>query len=211
MICVSVSRWQQLAQVLNSGAGFLELRLDLLQKDPESIFRVLPEAVKTLVTCRPGVFCEDERIQLLKSCMELGATYVDVELESTDSYLNSLATYARTLGTTLIISYHNFEHTPEVEELEVLLQSCYERGGDLAKIAVLVSSPEDVRKLLDLYRLPGKKVILGMGKPGRITRVMGPYLGGEFTFASPGSGDETAPGQLSYDQLKAIYKVIDES
>lgn len=189
----------------------MELRLDLIRKDPESIFPLLPDAVKTLVTCRPGTYSEKERVRLLKSSMDLGAAFVDVELESTDSYLNSLAAHARILGTSLVVSYHNFELTPDVEELEILLKSCYERGGDLAKIAVQVSSPEDVRKLLDLYRLPGRKVLVGMGKPGRITRVMGPYLGGEFTFAAPGSGAETAPGQLTYDQLKAIYNVIDES
>ena len=50
-----------------------------------------------------------------------------------------------------------------------------------------------------------------MGKLGRISRVMGPYLGAEFTFAAPGEGEETAPGQLSYDQLEAIYKVINKS
>jgi len=211
MICVSITQWQQLEQVVHTGAGFLELRLDLIRKDPVSIFRVLPKTIKTLVTCRPDVFCEEERIQMLKSCMDLGATYVDVELESTDNYLDSLAAFARVLGTILIVSYHNFKFTPDAKELEALLQSCYDRGGDLAKIAVLVNSQEDVRKLLDLYRFPGKKVILGMGKLGRITRVMGPYLGGEFTFAAPGTGDETAPGQLSYDQLRAIYNVIDES
>jgi len=211
MICVSISRFQQLEQVLDSGAGFLELRLDLIRRDPEGIFALLPEAVKTLVTCRPGVYSESESQQLLKTSMDLGATYVDVELESTDSYLDILAAHARQRGTKLIISYHNFELTPQQEELQVLLKSCYERGGDLAKIAVQVDSTEDVRRLLDLYRLPGKKVILGMGKQGRITRVMGPYLGGEFTFAAPGEGRETAPGQLSYHQLEAIYKVIDIS
>jgi len=193
MICVSISRFQQLEQVLDSGAGFLELRLDLIRRDPEGIFALLPEAVKTLVTCRPGVYSESESQQLLKTSMDL------------------LAAHARQRGTTLIISYHNFELTPQQEELQVLLKSCYERGGDLAKIAVQVDSTEDVRRLLDLYRLPGKKVILGMGKQGRITRVMGPYLGGEFTFAAPGEGRETAPGQLSYHQLEAIYKVIDIS
>lgn len=198
-------------QVLDSGAGFLELRMDLIRKDPEDVFSLLPEHVETIVTCRPDVYNEAERMRLLKSSMDLGATYVDVELESTDAYLNALAAHAGDQGTKLIVSYHNFELTPETEELETLLQNCYERGGDLAKIAVQVHSREDVGKLMDLYRLPGKKVIIGMGKLGRISRVMGPYLGAEFTFAAPGKGGETAPGQLSYDQLRSIYKVIDES
>jgi 3-dehydroquinate dehydratase type I len=187
------------------------LRLDLIRRDPLEIFDRLPEAVQTLVTCRPEAYSETERLHLLKTCMELGATYVDVELESTDAYLDSLTAHARQYPTKLIISYHNFELTPGPEELEVLLRRCYERGGDLAKIAVQVHGLEDVRRLLDLFRFPGEKVILGMGKLGRITRVMGPYLGGAFTFAAPGEAEQTAPGQLTYDQLVAIYNVIDAS
>lgn len=211
MICVSISRWQQLEQVLDSGARFLELRLDLIREDPVKIYSFLPDTVKTLVTCRPEVYSEHESLHMLKTSMDLGATYVDVELESADTYLDTLAAHALLCGTKLIVSHHNFEFTPEPEELEVLIKRCYERGGELAKIAVQVNSQEDVRKLLNLYSLPGKKVILGMGKLGRITRVMGPYLGAEFTFAAAGDGEETAPGQLSYDQLNAIYKVIDNS
>lgn len=192
-------------------AGFLELRLDLIRKDPESIFSQLSRHVDTLVTCRPGVYSEQERIQLLKTSMDLGATYVDVELESTDSYLNSLSAHASLCATKLIVSYHNFELTPEADELESILERCYVRGGECAKIAVQTDSLQDVYRLLNLYALPGKKVILGMGKQGRITRLMGPYLGAEFTFASPDAGEETAAGQLSYRQLKEIYKVIDES
>lgn len=211
MICVSISRWQQLEQVLDSGAGFLELRLDLIREDPVKIYSSLPATLKTLVTCRPEVFSENKSLLLLKTSMDLGATYVDVELESADSYVDALAAHAIQSGTELIVSYHNFEFTPEQEELEALLKRCYERGGEIAKIAVQVNSQEDVRKLLNLYGIPGKKVILGMGKLGRIIRVMGPYLGAEFTFAAPEDGEETAPGQLSYDQLEAIYKVIDKS
>ena len=62
-----------------------------------------------------------------------------------------------------------------------------------------------------MYDLPGKKVVIGMGEMGRITRIMAPYLGAEFTFASPTHGGETAPGQLNYGQLKDLYKVINES
>jgi len=211
MICVSISQWEQLDQVLKTGADFLELRLDLICKDPKNIYGQLPDHLDTLVTCRPGVYSDTERMQLLKTSMDLGATYIDVEIESSESYLNTLSAYAIDHGSKLIVSYHNFELTPKTEELEAILQSCFERGGDVAKIAVQVNGLEDVRKLLALYQLPGKKVILGMGKLGRITRLMGPYLGAEFTFAAPGSGDETAAGQLSFAQLKEIYKVIDES
>jgi len=54
-------------------------------------------------------------------------------------------------------------------------------------------------------------VVIGMGEKGRITRVMAPFLGAEFTFASPESGGETAPGQLSVNQLNELFNVINQS
>jgi 3-dehydroquinate dehydratase type I len=81
----------------------------------------------------------------------------------------------------------------------------------VAKIATQVNNMQEIMDLLSLYELPGRKVVLGMGSQGRITRVIGPYLGGEFTFASPEPGNETAPGQLCMAELKAIFKAINAS
>jgi len=211
MICVSISRIDQLPEVIDSGVTLMELRLDLIREDPGHIYQQIPNHVQTIATCRPEGYNESERIELLKTCMDLGAKFIDVEIESTDDYLTTLTSYAHQCGAESIISYHNFEVTPDVKELEQLLQKCYERGGDVAKIAVQVDTLKDVHHLLGVYKLPGRKVVLGMGKPGRITRLMGPYLGAEFTYGAPGAGSETAPGQFSYKQLTDIYKVIDES
>jgi 3-dehydroquinate dehydratase-1 len=211
MICVSISRIDQLPGLIESGLTLLELRLDLIKEDPGHIYQQIPDHVQTIATCRPEGYTESERIELLKTCMDLGANFIDLEIESTDDYLTTLTAHARQCGTQTIISYHNFESTPDERELEHLLQKCYDRGGNVAKIAVQVNTMKDLHHLLGLYKLPGKKVVLGMGKLGRVTRIMGPYLGAEFTFGAPGTGSETAPGQFSYIQLTDIFKVINES
>ena len=211
MICVSVSHKSGLDKAIHSGAGIIELRLDLIKEPPGKLFPLIPKNIETILTCRPGVFEDDERIALLKAGMNLGASYVDIEIETGAGEMEVLANAAKEAGTRLIISYHNFKRTADREDLESLMISCYERGAEIAKIATLVNAPEDIRNLISLFEVPGKKVILGMGPMGRITRVIGPYLGGAFTFASPEEGEETAPGQLSVKQLNEIYKVIDES
>jgi 3-dehydroquinate dehydratase type I len=109
------------------------------------------------------------------------------------------------------VSYHNFERTPGLEDLESVMIACYEKGAAIAKMATRISGRDDILNLLALYNLPGEKVILGMGPLGKILRVMGPYLGGAFTFASLEKGKETAPGQLSIKEMNEIYKVIDQS
>lgn len=208
MICVSISHREQITGVLNSGADLIELRLDLMGQRPDQIFPGIPEGVRTVVTCRPGEFSQEERAGMFVTAIRLGASYVDLEVESEDEFARRVSDAARAEGCQVIYSYHNFESTPGKEELQNILTQCFERGGDVAKIATAVRSGEDVTNLFSLFSLPGRKVVLGMGEQGRITRVAGPYLGGEFTFASPGDGQETAPGQLSLSQLQTIYKMI---
>jgi len=211
MICVSIAHMSGLSDALDSGAGLLELRLDLIKEDPSKLFPLIPKATSSIVTCRPGVFSDARRVELLQAGMKLGADYVDIEIETSAGDMELLINSARLSGCKVIISYHDFQRTADREDLESIMLACYEKGGEIAKLVTQVNAPEDIRNLLSLYDLPGKKVILGMGPQGRITRVMGPYLGAEFTFASTGGGRETAPGQLSVKQLNEIYKVIGQS
>ena len=211
MICVSVAHMSGLSEAIDSGAGMLELRLDLIKEAPSKLFPLIPKAISSILTCRPGVFSDAKRVELLQEGMKQGADYVDIEIETPAGDMELLINAARLSGCKVIISYHNYLRTADREDLESVMLACYEKGGEIAKIATLVNAPEDIRNLLSLYDLPGKKVILGMGPQGRITRVMGPYLGAEFTFASTGEGGETAPGQLSVKQLNEIYKVIGQS
>jgi 3-dehydroquinate dehydratase type I len=211
MICVSVSRLEEIAVMRDREVELVELRLDQIGKHPAEIYPSIPAGWKTIATCRPGTHEESRRLEWLKASVDMGALFVDAEIESGREYLDELKDVARSSGTQVILSYHNFEETPEPALLARKLDHCYERGGDVAKIATHVNKVEDLHHLLSLYALPGRKVVIGMGKMGRIMRVMAPYLGAEFTFASPGEGLETAPGQLDQRQLLDIYKMIDES
>ncbi len=211
MICVSLAHISGLDEAIHSGAGMIELRLDLIREHPSKILPLIPKNMETIVTCRGGVYSESEGMELLKAGIKLGASYVDMEIETPAEQMELLKNAAIQAGSRIILSYHNFKRTSDREDLESLMIACFEKGADIAKIATWVNAPEDIRNLLSLYEFPGKKVILGMGPMGRITRVMGPYLGAAFTFASPGDGGETAPGQLTVNQLNEIYKVIDES
>lgn len=211
MICVSLAHISGLEEAIHSGAGLIELRLDLIKEAPSMLLPLIPKNMDSIVTCRGGVYGESERMELLKAGMKLGASYVDIEIETAADQMEDLVSAAKQSGCRVIISYHNFERTSDREDLESLMIASYEKGADIAKIATRVNAAEDIRNLLSLYELPGKKVILGMGPMGRITRVMGPYLGAAFTFAALGDGGETAPGQLTVKQLNEIYKVIDKS
>lgn len=211
MICVSISQTTQIAEVLRTHVGLIELRLDLIRKDPGELYAQIPTEMKTIVTCRPGVYTEEERIVLLKTSMDLGASFIDIEIDSPKDTLSQLFDHSQNLTADVIVSYHNFEFTPDRVEMVKIMSSCYDVGGAIAKIATKVNSMDDIRNLLSLYDLAGKKVVIGMGNMGRILRIMAPYVGAEFTFAASDQGGETAPGQLSVGQLNELYKVIDRA
>lgn len=208
MICTSISELAQLGPVLKSGAELIELRLDLIQKSPSELFSKIPAGIKSIVTCREGLYSEKERMELLRDAIELGASYLDIELESTAAFAREMISCAEKTACELIFSHHDFQGTPGLDELNGKMDACYERGGAVAKIATMVLSSEDAVRLLTLHNRPGRKVILGMGAPGRITRVAAPLLGSEFTFASPATGGETAPGQMSAEELNRIYNIL---
>ena len=138
MICVSVSHRNQLEKAVGSGAEMLELRLDLIREKPDKLFPAIPRSLQTVVTCRPGTYKDNERAALLKEGLALGAAYVDLETESPDAFLSDLRLTAENYGARVIVSYHNFERTPGLEDLESVMIGCYERGGDIAKIATRV-------------------------------------------------------------------------
>ncbi len=114
---------------------------------------------------------------ILKSAIRHGASYIDIEVESNDAYKNELKKAAADAGCESIVSYHDYEKTPVMRELEQIISWCFEGGADLAKIACQVNSISDAARLLSLYSL-GKPVIsIGMGEAGRITRIAAPLLG----------------------------------
>ena len=168
MICTSISELAQLGPVLKNGAELIELRLDLIQRQPSELFSKIPTGIKSIVTCREGVYSEKERMGLLRDAIELGASYVDIELESGEAFARDMIAYAENNACELIFSHHDFQGTPGLDELYGKMDLCYKRGGAVAKIATMVQSSEDAVRLITLHNRPGRKVILGMGPLGRI-------------------------------------------
>ncbi len=187
-----------------------EIRIDLGEFSNEEIRKVFSRRKKTIATCRPGKIRDEERVEMLKIAIAAGATYVDIEFEAGQDYKNDLIDFAHKHQCDVIISYHNYDRTPELDELEEIVRQCYAQGADLAKIATHVNVNRDNSKILSLYKAPGRLVAIGMGDLGRISRIVAPFLGAEFTYASLSDGEATAPGQISYDRLNKFILEIQE-
>ncbi|HYW94747.1 MAG TPA: type I 3-dehydroquinate dehydratase [Bacteroidales bacterium] len=209
MICISLGD-MAFADALSLArqARMVEIRHDLSGYDYPHLAQLIKTASRSVVTCRPGTLNDSERLDVFSFALKNGADYVDVEMENSVPFIEEVKSLTRHFAGDLIISYHNFEMTPILPELESILKHCYGLGGNVAKIATMVNNDTDITNLLSLYRKKGRKVVLGMGDKGMITRVASVPLGAEFTFAASGASETTAPGQLTEDELLEIYHIL---
>ncbi|MCL2607366.1 MAG: type I 3-dehydroquinate dehydratase [Methanomassiliicoccaceae archaeon] len=104
------------------------------------------------------------------------------------------------LANKIMTSYHNFDGTPDLDEIIKMIGSM---DGDIVKTAFKVNSVKDAVTLLNASVSVRKKhVILGMGDIGTVTRIRQRMMKNEFTFAH--AGKPTAPGQLSVREMKRL-------
>ena len=205
MICVAISD-KNLDKCLNTldKVEMAEIRLDLTEFGISKIEKVFAHPTPTLATCRPDNLGAAKQLELLTAAINAGAKYVDIEIEAEHSQQEAIIKSARSKGCNVIISYHNFTETPGLRELYKVVDQCYELGADIAKIATLTKTKKDSARLLSLYSIDKPLVVLGMGEPGKITRIVAPLLNAEFTFAAMDDGEATAPGQIKYSRMKEI-------
>lgn len=209
MICISVSEPNvEACKALLKNVEMAEIRLDICHFDSEEIEEVFTMPAKLIATFRPNSLPDQDRMDFLKEAIHHGAEYVDIEYEAHPDYRNELVEFARAKGCNVIISYHNFEETPDENILQNIIDESYIFGADVAKIAVMPNSQQDVAKILALYQNEGRIVAIGMGDKGKITRVLAPLLGAEFTFAAMEEGKATAPGQLTFSKLEHLLNEL---
>lgn len=210
MICISILE-KSADDCLEAmkGEEFVEIRLEeveLAKGDVERLFS--NKEVTTIATCRPGKISEGERKGRLLSAIGAGAAYVDVEVDASEEVAREVVAAAKKRGCCVIVSYHNFEKTPLAAELEQIVKWCFDSGADIAKIACKVNSEADAARLLGLLGSGKSLAVVGMGKKGRLVRVMAPLLGSRIAYASRGNGKETAEGQMGKEEMKKLMGEI---
>ncbi len=185
-----------------------EIRLDGMKLKREEVREIFSLRLQLIATCRPGNMTEKGRAELLVEAIDAGASYVDVEIESRKWYRELIVSKAREKGCKVIISYHNYEETPSDSALNKVIEKARRYGGDIIKIACEANSLSDSARLLGLLGHQSGLIVIGMGKLGRITRVVAPILGAPFTFASLSDGKETAEGQMDFGKTLEIIGAL---
>ncbi|MBA7653980.1 Catabolic 3-dehydroquinate dehydratase [subsurface metagenome] len=205
MICVAISdKSIEKCLAILDVVDMAEIRLDLTDFGIEEIDRIFAHPTPQVATCRPEKKGPQNQLKRLIAAIRAGASYVDIEVEASRKQRETIIDIAREYRCKVIISYHNFDETPGLRELYKIVDKCYDLGADIAKVATYSKSGADSARLLSLYSNHKPLIALGMGHHGKITRIVSPLLGAEFTFASMDEGEETAEGQIKYSKLKEI-------
>jgi len=200
-------------------ADLVELRIDRIERpDLPLLLHVGKERI--LVTNRRrdegGFFasCENRRMKLLREAIDLGARYVDIEARTGAAALGRLgkAIRAKNGKTKLIVSHHDLKGTPSRQTLMKRLKACRALGADIVKIVTLAQKVEDNLRVLDLIPQAlgvGQDIIaFCLGAKGRLSRVAAPLLGSCMSYASLEEGAESAPGQLTAQDMKTILGIL---
>jgi 3-dehydroquinate dehydratase-1 len=193
------------------GADILELRIDLLKVDARTaLYDIRKTGLPVIITNRMkqegGAWqeSEEERINTLISLLPK-ADAVDIELCAREREM--VVKKARDTGKTVIISTHDFQKTPDSDAMMKIIRDSIEAGADIAKLAVMPTSLEDILRLLEVtLHSDGDVCVMAMGEMGKHSRVIAPLYGSLMTYGYVGKA--TAPGQLKVDELRYILNLI---
>jgi len=170
------------------------------------------ELLATFRTLEEGGECAIhpmDYIDLNNAMMEIGkAKYIDVELRTDEATIKDFVAHAHEMGCEVVVSHHDFEKTPSVQEMCDTLEIMQKLGADIAKIAVMPNNMMDVANLLSAtaqmnLELEIPIITISMGKLGEVSRVYGGEFGSYATFAT--CGEASAPGQIDIENLKKCH------
>jgi len=133
---------------------------------------------------------------------------VDVELLAYTDTIGQIIKEAHHQKIQTVMSYHNFQRTPDVETLHVYAERMISAGTSVIKFALMPTTSDDVLSVLQFTKelterypeLP--RITMSMGQLGQMTRTCGHVFGNCLTFGT--LGQASAPGQVEVAVLKQL-------
>lgn len=109
----------------------------------------------------------------------------------------------------VIVSHHDFQVVPsDLDEIYKRLKATHAR---VIKIAVQANDTTDcipIFQLLERAKREGREAILiAMGAPGTMTRILSPSRGSLLTYGSIDEQSATAPGQIVAKDLRELFRI----
>jgi 3-dehydroquinate dehydratase / shikimate dehydrogenase len=221
-VCVAVigsdpHEMAEKAELLVRDNSFLEFRLDYLPK-PALAFTRIKRFMEThpgtvaIATCRRvangGKFRGSiaSQLDILSKAAASGCQMIDIELQTASKCKPALWQKLRTRAA-VILSFHDFRATKKLDET---LEKMLTYPADFYKVVSTATTLSDNVTMIKFLAREGDRhsmVSMCMGEQGIVSRVLGVRAGSLFTFASATAGEETAPGQITAQELRSVYRI----
>ena len=165
-------------------------------------WRTLAEGGETLIS-------SESYGHLLQAIVDQGLVKaIDVELFAYTDRIGQTIKQAHHQGIQTVMSYHNFQSTPDIKTLHVYAERMVSVGAQVIKFALMPSTNDDVLSVLRLTKelterypeLP--RITMSMGQLGQMTRICGNVFGNCLTFGT--LGQASAPGQVDVSILQQL-------
>ena len=220
-VCVSVppntvdEAFDLIEKAEAQNADLIEIRLDSLKNHDR--LAEIPRCSKTPLIAtnksmeHHGKFSgsEDERQKILMDAAQNGFEYVDIDLFTPK--MRELIGNLHEVGAKPIVSFHDFDRTPSLSQLNKVLEEEIAWGAEVCKIVTTARRVEDNLAILDFVSKASKKakiVCFAMGELGKPSRLLSPVFGAFFTFASIDEKRKTAKGQLTIQEMRRAYELL---
>ena len=157
----------------------------------------------------------DDYAELVIRAAETGyVDLVDVEVFIGTDIVKEIIAGAHNAGVKVIGSNHDFNKTPDKDEIVERLRKMQDLGVDIPKIAVMPKDMKDVITLLaateEMHREFADRpiVTISMSETGMLSRICSEAFGSAITFGA--AKNVSAPGQMGVNDLSTAIKLLHE-
>lgn len=158
-------------------------------------------------------FSDEQYFGLYRAVIENGAIdLLDVELFMDDALVRQTIQAAHEKDIKIVMCNHDFDKTPNKDEIVSRLCRMQEKNADICKIAVMPQSSDDVLTLLqatnEMKQVHADRpiVTMSMGQLGMVSRMCGEVFGSAMTFGA--AKKASAPGQVPVGELRDVLKTL---
>jgi len=213
---------KQIKAAKAAGAEIIELRIDYLDNLSVGLVKKLIDYAKAAAPAMPIIVtCRDKkeggaldytlqlRLEALISALKAGADFIDFEYQNfliSQNQKMLRPALSQVPKARLILSAHNFKtRFDNIVKLHHNISSAYPAA--ISKLVYTANHINDCFEAFDLlHNTAGGRIVFCMGEAGLISRIIAKKLGSFVTYASIDDKTATAPGQLTVEQLKTIYR-----
>jgi 3-dehydroquinate dehydratase/shikimate dehydrogenase len=222
-ICVAITGASPVEMLRNAEEisrenHFVEFRLDYLANPLAAIPKIKQflyerSEVTAIATCRrvatggkfKGTIAAE--LEVLEKAALANCHLIDLELQTAEHMKPAQLHRLRSRGAALIISYHDFENTKDLDRIFERIHPFAPEFVKIVSTAKTLSDNVTMMRFLDRRRDEANLIGISMGEQGIISRVLGLRAGSVFTFASAHAGEETGPGQIDARTLRETWRI----